>query len=320
MDSKNLLKIARLYYEVGLTQEQIAQQEKVSRATISRALDAAVKQGIVEIKIRYPLNSVEYLEEKITKKYGLKKVFVVPVIVPYPEIIKKDVGGALFRFLVQIVRDNDVIGISWGMTMAAVAEQLEKVERTGIKVVQLNGGIGKSCFATNASSILEAFTNAFSAVPYSLPVPTIVDSPEIVKVISGDSRIRDTLELAKNSRIAIYGIGKASTNSILFKSGYFTPDEYEELLNKGAVGDICSRYFNIRGEICDNYLDSRTIGISLDLLKEKEYAIALAVGEDKAKSIIGALQGGYLNCLFTDEITANAILHYQEGGLNYESS
>ncbi|MGI6284686.1 sugar-binding transcriptional regulator [Neomoorella humiferrea] len=320
MDIKKLLKIARLYYEMGLTQEQIAQQEKVSRATISRALDAAIKQGIVEIKIRYPLNSIEDLEEKISKKYALKKVYVVPVIVSYPEIIKKDVGRALFRFLEQIVKDNDIIGISWGMTMAAVAEQLERVERTGVKIVQLNGGVGKSYFATNASTILEAFTNAFSAVPYSLPVPTIVDSPEIVNVICSDSRIRDTLELASNSRIAIYGIGKASIDSILFKTGYFTPEEYEELLNKGAVGDICSRYFNIQGEICDKYLDSRTIGIPLNLLKEKEYAIAVAVGEDKVKSIIGALQGGYLNCLFTDEITANAILNYQERGRINESS
>ncbi|WP_201261659.1 sugar-binding transcriptional regulator [Moorella sp. Hama-1] len=310
MDIKSLLKIARLYYEVGLTQEQIAQQENVSRATISRALDAAVKQGIVEIRIRYPLDSVEYLEEKIAKKYALKKVFVVPVIVPYPEIIKKDVGQALFRFLSQIVRENDIIGISWGMTMAAVAEQLEKVDKVGVKVVQLNGGIGKSCFATNASSILEAFANAFAAVPYSLPVPTIVDSPEIVEAIASDSRIKDTLELARDSRIAVYGIGKASTNSILYKSGYFTPEEYDQLLHRGAVGDICSRYFNIRGKICDTYLDSRTIGISLDMLKEKEYAIAVAVGEDKVESILGALEGKFLNYLFTDENTANAILSY----------
>ncbi|MGB9662012.1 MAG: sugar-binding transcriptional regulator [Moorellaceae bacterium] len=314
MDVKKIVRIARLYYEVGLTQEQIAQQEGVSRATISRALDAAFKQGIIEIRIKYPMGSVEELEEELMRRFKLKKAVVVPVIVPHQEIIKKDVGRAVARFLATIVRSGDIIGISWGTTMAAVAEQLERTERVGVTIVQLNGGVGKSTFSTNASMILDCFAKAFSATPYSLPVPAIVDSPEIAKSIMSDSRIKGTLDLGEDSRIAIFGIGRASVESILFKSGYFSKEEYEALLSKGAVGDICSRFFDIGGRICDATLDARTIGVSLDKLKDKDYSIAVAAGEEKSQAVLGALHGGYFNCLFIDENTARKALQDMNKG------
>jgi deoxyribonucleoside regulator len=48
--------------------------------------------------------------------------------------------------------------------------------------------------------------------------------------------------------------------------------------------------------------------LSLDELKKKEYCIAVAVGSKKVKSICGALRGGFLNVLITDENTADAVL------------
>lgn len=85
------------------------------------------------------------------------------------------------------------------------------------------------------------------------------------------------------------------------------------LIEKGspkekAVGDICSRFFTIDGEIADEKMDERTIGINLQDLKQKETAILVAGGERKIKAIHGALRGGYANHFITDQFTAKQLL------------
>ena len=49
-----LLKVAQLYYEQGLTQNEIAKKLFISRSNISRLLTQAREAGIVEIKVHYP--------------------------------------------------------------------------------------------------------------------------------------------------------------------------------------------------------------------------------------------------------------------------
>ena len=81
-----------------------------------------------------------------------------------------------------------------------------------------------------------------------------------------------------------------------------------ELSEQGAVGDICSRFFDINGNIVDEDLDNRTIGIELQKFKEKKYSIAIAGGKERIDGILGAIRGGYTNILITDEIAARQVL------------
>lgn len=75
-----------------------------------------------------------------------------------------------------------------------------------------------------------------------------------------------------------------------------------------AVGDICSRFFDENGKICNRELDDRTVGIKLKDLRSKEHSILLAGGEAKLRSIRAALQGHYANVFITDQFTAKALL------------
>ncbi|MGB8461693.1 MAG: sugar-binding domain-containing protein, partial [Priestia megaterium] len=79
-----------------------------------------------------------------------------------------------------------------------------------------------------------------------------------------------------------------------------------------AVGDICSRFFDKDGQICNESLDERTLGLDLEELKKKEYAILVAGGDQKIDSIYGALQGNFANVLVTDQFTARFLLDKQE--------
>jgi deoxyribonucleoside regulator len=303
-----MVRVARMYYEFGYKQEQIAEKEGISRASISRLLDKAYKEGIVQIKVVYPLESVRNLEEGLKLHFNLKKVCVVPVIIDHPEAVRNDLGMAVADFLNEIISDREVLGVSWGTTLPYVTQHLKKSSKQQITVVQLNGGVAKSYLATQSGAIVDGFVKAYEAIPYMLPVPAIVDNEELATAIAVDSNVKQTLDLARKARIALFGIGRAGHESILVEAGYFRHGEYEALLNKGAVGDICSRYFKVDGSIADIELYNRTVGISLEELAVKEYSIAVANGEEKAEAILGALRGGYVNTLFIDEYAARKCL------------
>ena len=51
-DLQLMVSVARMYYQQGLKQEEIAKRVKVSRASISLILAEARRSGIVEITIR----------------------------------------------------------------------------------------------------------------------------------------------------------------------------------------------------------------------------------------------------------------------------
>ncbi|MHC0039062.1 sugar-binding transcriptional regulator [Pseudoneobacillus sp. C159] len=303
-----MIRISKMYYELKLNQKQISEIENISRPTVSRILDAAIKEGIVSFVINYPLDSESNLADELKGTFGLKHVFVSPVYVGDTSLILKDVGRALSSYLSEIINDEDIVGISWGTTLAYVGNSLGLLNKKDNIVVQLNGGISTTSLSTGALGILEKFANAIPAKPYFLPVPAIVDSPTIAEVLLQDSSVKEIINLGKSADIAIFSIGKASFTSILYHAGYFSEDYYKKLLETGVVGDICSRFYNIHGEICDLELNQRTIGLQLEELQKKEHSIAIACGEEKVEAILGALNGKYINTLFTDEQTAKAIL------------
>jgi deoxyribonucleoside regulator len=302
-----MIKVAKMYYEMNMTQKQISEKLRYSRPTISRIVDAAIKEGIIEVKVNYSLSSVQELEKKIKEKFSLKKIFVTPVYVEDDTLIKNDIGRTVANYLYDICNDGTILGVSWGTTLSNVIPFLKEKKVSNMKIVQLNGGIAKNSFSTNSAVLLEKFSKAFSSDYYLLPVPTIVDSDQITKAICTDSSIQETLSLGKQSNVAIFGIGNVSYESVLYKGGYFKGLAYEDLIEKEAVGDICSRYFTIDGKIADSELNSRTIGLQLDELRKKDHSIAIASGKNKVKSVLGALKGNFLNVLFIDEILAAEI-------------
>lgn len=303
-----LARVARLYYEAEKTQEEIASQLGLSRPSVSRLLRAAREAGVVKIIIREPLSVKVGLEKALTQHFGLKRVIVVASSGESENEVKQKLGEATAGYLADLVRDGDTIGISWGTTMASVAEALIPKAVSGVTVVQLNGAVNLAMASDNAVEIARKFGHAFGAMTYYLPVPAVVDNRVVKDAILSDSNTARILELGGKANIAVFTIGYPNSSSILVESGYFAVDEVMALRERGAVGDICSHYFTVDGTVCDPELDARTIGLELSKLREKAYAIAVAGGIHRAKGIVGAIRGGFMNVLVTDEMAAKEVL------------
>ena len=77
---KFLSKIARLYYSEGLTQQEIAYRLNISRTKVSRYLERARKDGIVEIKINLPEEDYSNLEYGIEKSFRIRNALLCPLL------------------------------------------------------------------------------------------------------------------------------------------------------------------------------------------------------------------------------------------------
>ena len=76
-DATLLYKIAKAYYEDGLTQDQIGKRFGLSRIKVSRLLHQARQTRVVQITITPPPGSFADLERALELAYGLDEVVVV---------------------------------------------------------------------------------------------------------------------------------------------------------------------------------------------------------------------------------------------------
>ncbi len=302
-----VLEAARLYYEHNLNQAQIATKLDVSRPGVSRLLQEARDAGIVKIQIVDPGAAGTRLESALREKYSLRDVVVVPSD-SSEAVLKSRLGSALINLLDTLITENTTLGVSWGSTLQAATEHLKPRSIDHMTVVQLNGGVSKAELDTHASEIARRMGDNYHAIPYLLPLPAIVDTPELKQAITSDRHIAKTLKLAREADIAAFTIGAFGSKSVLVQADYFEEAEVQALIEQGAVADICSRLIKADGSICSPELDDRTIGIELDELKAKPNTIAVAGGAEKAMAVKAGLAGGYFHSLITDEDVAATLL------------
>ena len=307
--NKNRLSIdvAKLYYKSDYSQQQIANKLNLSRPTVSRLLQYAKDKGFVQINISDPIEDNISLEEKLCKKYNLDVVKIAYSPLNISSEIKKSISMKAAEYLYEIAKDGDIIGVSWGTTIYKMALNLKHKALKGVQIVQLKGGISHSQNNTYAYEVVELFSEAFSTVGRYLPLPVMFDTVQIKELIERDKHIRNILDLGRQANIAVFTVGTVKDDALLFRLGYIDQKD-REIIQKKAAGDICSRFFDLNGNICDKDLDERTVGIKLEELKEKEKRILVAGSQRKITAIEASLRGGFANILITDQYTAHELL------------
>jgi deoxyribonucleoside regulator len=311
-DLKILTKIALLYYRDGLTHEEIASRQGISRQTVGRYIERARREGLVDIQIKSPLLFAAELETSLEKDFNLKEALVVSPAVEGEEAVRDALGMAGAEFLEQHIRPGDTFGVSWGGTVLEVGRHLKSVICRNVTVVQLNGSMDVGGYSTRAEYMVDLVARAFDAQMVTFSAPMLVDRPQILESLLSDSRIAAALNVARKANIALFGVGDVSESSSPFKVGYYDQKLLEKARRDGAVGEICGRFYDSRGLLCSPKLDQRTLAVELENLKQKSLSIAIAGSPRKAGAILGMLRGHYCNVLITDEETARALLSQTE--------
>ena len=152
-DSQRLMvKIAKLYYRQGMTQTEIAKKINLSRPTVSRIMQEALQQGIVRIEIANIPGDYSDLIFELETKYSLTEVIVVDVNCPMTyESVSHHLGIAAADYFHRVVKDGNVIGLTWGSALASMVKHLAQEKMPNSLIVQLVGGLGSPNTNTHAT-------------------------------------------------------------------------------------------------------------------------------------------------------------------------
>jgi DNA-binding transcriptional regulator LsrR (DeoR family) len=305
-----LADVATLYYKQNLTQAEIADSVGVSRASISRLLREARDVGVVEITINEPVQHAESYSDALRQAFHLEEAHVIGAGARgYTQTVEA-LGAVAARILRNKLRDKMVLGISWNTGVYQVVRALQEARSMDVTVVQLTGTAGSSNPLLDGPDLARWLADTLGGRYLYLPAPLVVPSEDVQRALLADRTIAERLEMAKEADVALVGIGTVAPplNSLL-QTGYITEEELAAITRQGAVGDILNHFYDANGQILDLPLHNRLIGLHPSELRGMKSVVGVAAGDVKAEAIIGALRGGYITCLVTDDRAARAILN-----------
>ncbi|MDP4171370.1 MAG: sugar-binding domain-containing protein [Bacillota bacterium] len=248
------------------------------------------------------LKGIDVLEMELRHLLGIKKVVIVPGDTDKSQMVKSELGKASANCMKKLLAGKNIIAVTGGSTMAAVAEMLSPdLGSKELLFVPARGGIGEDVQnqANTICAIMAGNTNSKHRVFY---VPDQV-STDIYESFIKEPLIHEVLGLIKSAGIVLHGIGEAIPMAERRK----TSSEDMEKIEKGkAVGEAFGYYFNEQGDIVHKAL---TIGLQLDDLIRIPNVIAVAGGASKAKAIRAYMkQAPSSTILITDEGAATTLL------------
>lgn len=313
-----ILKAAYLYYIKDIPQNEIAEMLNISITTVSRLIKKAKEEKIVEFVIRDPYIDCIRLEEELQKTFGLKDVIIAPT--PMANSVENNISGcnnvkklvALegARYLQRIIRENDILGITWGSHMYYLINYLNPCQKVDASFVTLHGSIACCDNELDVRTLVSRMAKAFSGRKYYLLTEGLMSNKNVANSIKNEKNIQTVFEMFDNIDISINGIGSyyPTLSSVLAKKEYLNQSEVEDLQSKNVVGDVALRFFDKCGKECNTDLIDRTISIDFEKFKKIKTKITISSGEGKAFSVWSALKGHLIDVLITDYMLGNSIL------------
>ena len=295
-------KVARMYYERGIRQPQIAAQLSLSQPRVSRLLRQATEIGIVRTIVTMPAGVHTDLEESLEERYGLRDAVVVDAGGAAGNVLPA-LGTALAEYLDVTLTGGHLVGVSsWSETLIAGVDVMRpKSTRVVDRIVQIVGGLGEPAVQRLATHLTGRLADLTGGDPIFLPTPGLMSTPAARRALTKDPSVVEVTELWPKLTDALIGIGSLEPSPLLQRSGNAIAEaDQRELRELGAVGDVCFRFFDADGKPVKSTLDQRLIGITLPELAKIPRRIGVAGGERKFSAIRGALRGGWVNVLITD--------------------
>src|SRR5262245_50866644 len=305
-----MAKVARMYYMNGLRQTEICERLNIHQSTVSRVLKRAEREGIVRITVSLPSGTHTEIEDAVQARYGLDEAVVVDCLEDDAQI-SHDLGAAAAFYVENTLRPSDVVGISsWSAALLEMVKAMHPSQRfKNTRVVQVLGGVGSPNAEVHATQVTRRLADLIGGEATLLPAPGVIGSRGARDVLLKDRFVREALDLFDKVTIALVGIGATEPSRALASSGnIFSPQELKLLAGKGAVGDICLRFFDAQGRPVASELNDRVISIELDRLRTIRRVVGVAGGRRKTNAILGALAGKLVNVLITDFGTAQLLM------------
>ena len=303
-----LVKAARMYFQDGASQQDIAETLGVSRSNVSRILASARQRRIVEIKINDPSGRDVDLEDELQRRLGLVEARVASY---RPGLDAGERTGELAsQWLLAQLPSIATIGLSWGTALQSMVWATTTRTAHPVEVVPLVGGLSALKSEASGQELVRELADRLGASYRYLHAPAIMETSRAVAALLQEPSVAEALASARHADVAFVGIGTCGQGSseALLEQLDLSPRELSAFHRKEPVGDVCARFFDLDGHSIAGAAHDRVLAVELDDLRRIPRVVGVARGAEKAPGVLGAVRGRLIDVLVCDSSLARALL------------
>jgi lsr operon transcriptional repressor len=316
-----LLRVAWFYYKDELTQDEIARRLSVSRASVGRMLDRARRVGLVSINLNADhLNAFE-VSRQLRRTFHLAEALVIPdheTETGDHHALNARLGRGGAQFMSTHLRPGGTLGVGWGETVSRVIASTNFGAVGPIHMVSLTGGVD-AYLPAFLSSKGDGAAEGEMTTATVIPTPIVASTPELAAALKAEPAIQQVLKQACGVDQAIVGVGTPTADATIVEMGYLEAEDVRTLGDRDVVGDILGQFFDASGRVVKLPIHDRRIGIELADLAQIPKVVGVAGGLHKVEAILGALRGGFLDVLVTNELAALRLLELEDQATDHRT-
>jgi DNA-binding transcriptional regulator LsrR (DeoR family) len=249
------------------------------------------------------------LETRLKAIFSLQEAVVIPRIAEDVNTYVHNLGRAGASYLLDHLRDGDIIAVGGGTGVHSVVQALESSRAYDVQVAPILGGV-QGRVTTDVNYLVAQLAERLGGQAYRLHAPAFVDNGEHRDMLQSVGPIKEILDIARQANIALLGVGTVEPEKSRFVE--FTALSAEDMRRVaetcGGIGEIGAYVYDREGNPCASEYAERVVGLSLQELKRIPFTIGVAATAAKALPLYGALRGGYLHTLITDEAAAQGVV------------
>lgn len=313
-DAQLISRVLNLYYVEELTQAEVGRRLGLSTAKVNRLLKQAHQSGMVEINIHTPFQHLFDLESRLEAIFGITDVVVIPPVAEDPETFPYTLGRAAANYLLERLRDGDVVGVGGGTGVHSVVRALDPPRSYDVTIVPMIGAV-QGRVTTDVNYLATQMAERLGGKAYQLHAPAFAETKEQRDTLKRMGPIKEILDIARQANIAVLGVGTVDAEQSRFvEFTALSREDLEQVASAcGGVGEVLAYVYNRQGQPCaDEYAD-RVVGLTLRELQRIPAIIGVAATASKALPVYGALRGSHIRSLVTDEAAAKGVLQIFEG-------
>lgn len=314
---KNLLKVARMFYEGEFSKTEISKDLMISVTHVNRMLNEAKQKGIIEFSIKSP--NFEDLEIDLKEKYNLLDAKVIS----YSEdedYVRLDLGQAAANYFEENVMDGHSVGIGSGQTVYHMITNVkEKSRKINIYPINIITQRGLKFTSMDANSLVNTFwfksrpdAEAFK-VELFYPHKNVSDTIKEIKKLADYTYVKHFLDKLLNLDFYFFSIGDLRQDSIIVSLANEMGLSFEQMKKNEIIGDCIFNTIDKDGNYVSCEIEKQRLGLTLKNLvqicdKNKQKVVCIAGGIRKIEVIKAALKKKLFNVLITDEESAKSLL------------
>jgi DNA-binding transcriptional regulator LsrR (DeoR family) len=308
MDSGDFLlaQIAKLYYVDKVKQNEIAKRFDITPMMVSRYLRRAEQRNIVSVHIKMPWSQDLGLGQDVMERYHLKEC--VALDIPEDADIPSYIGKYAADYFASIIKQDMVIGISWGKTISEFVAAMPFLQVDGCTLLQLSGAFLADETKVMPTSILQQMAHRLGAKSFAMSSPLYVSSPQVKESLIQEPFNQIVMELSEHADLAIIGASSLKREATTMILNPVTLDAFEEMRQLGVIGDLAGVFLDAQGQSVQWSKSSLYMGIPLSQIAKAKDVVCLAGEVDKAPILCAGARKGFIKTLITSKKTAEAML------------